>query len=205
MRQMYKVFTKQKCIFLLEDESFFKRDESNLFIRYSSPEQVLVEIEQLELSPLTMNLYITHKKINELWKGFKSLFKIIEAAGGMVRNPKGQILFIFRNGKWDLPKGKIEKGERLREAAIREVQEECGIKNKLTIIRELPPTCHIYVLNGERILKKTHWFEMLSLGDEDLKPQTEEGITDVQWLDGEGVKQALENTYPSIQEVMGET
>lgn len=202
MRQMYKVFTKQKCIFLLEDKSLLKIDDPVCFVKHSSLGQLLDEIEKLEKNLTAGSLFILHEKANKLWADFKSLFKIIEAAGGLVRNSENKILFIFRNDKWDLPKGKIEKGEEVREAAIREVKEECGIKNELSIVREISSTYHIYVLNGERILKKTYWFEMVSQSDEDLKPQIEEGITDVQWLDSEGIKEALKNTYPAITEVI---
>src|ERR1035437_7141982 len=114
---------------------------------------------------------------------FKELckkFKYIEAAGGLVLNNKGKVLMIHRLGVWDLPKGKIDKGETSRKAAVREIEEESGI-GKLKIIKSLPPTYHIYTLKGKRILKKTFWFKMTSSDTKKPIPQTEENIDEVSW------------------------
>jgi 8-oxo-dGTP pyrophosphatase MutT (NUDIX family) len=108
---------------------------------------------------------------------------------------------IYRNGKWDLPKGKLEKGETPEIAALREVQEECGLSN-LKIKGKLSPTYHTYIEKGQPILKKTWWYEMIGDDRRKLKPQTEEGITQVAWLDDIGVYNALKNTYASIVDVV---
>lgn len=134
------------------------------------------------------------------WKLFCAKHLLIEAAGGLVRNSKGETLFIFRNGKWDLPKGKIETGEDTREAAMREVEEECGIGG-LKIIRPLSETYHTYELKGRQVLKRTSWFEMHS-NDQKMKPQLEEGITEVKWIPEKETSGVLSNTYPSIIEVI---
>lgn len=127
--------------------------------------------------------------------------KTIIAAGGLVQNLKGEFLFIFRRGKWDLPKGKTEKGEKIEDAAIREVQEECGI-SELKIIRPLLKTFHTYELKGKKILKETHWFLMKTNWQGKLIPQNEEDITEAIWVDKKIVKELLENTYDSIKEVV---
>jgi len=137
------------------------------------------------------------------WNNFTSNYKLVEAAGGLVKNQNGDWLFIYRNGMWDLPKGKLEKDESIEECAVREVAEECGI-DEPTIIKPLSTTYHTYTLKGKRILKPTYWYLMKSSDNSDLIPQTEEGITDVKWL---SVKDALElakDSFGSIKEVVSE-
>jgi len=134
----------------------------------------------------------------------KSVIKnitLIEAAGGLVKNPADRYLFIYRNDKWDLPKGKIEKDEKVKEAAVREVEEECGIKvSKLK--EKICKTYHVYINRGEVVLKKTHWFKMDCKGKDKLKPQKEEGITDVRWFEKEHIEPIIDNTFPSILDVL---
>ncbi len=134
---------------------------------------------------------------------FISFYQIIEAAGGIVRHPSGKYLFIKRFGKWDLPKGKIEKGESPSNAALREVKEECGIEN-LKILNELPSTYHTYKLEGNRVIKRTWWFAMDYFGDLATIPQTEEGISEATWLVPSQFDVVLENTYRSIAELIGD-
>jgi 8-oxo-dGTP pyrophosphatase MutT (NUDIX family) len=138
-----------------------------------------------------------------LLEWFKSLFSIVEAAGGLVKNNKGEYLFIYRHGKWDLPKGKIEKGESIKKAAVREVEEECGI-SELTISKEITPTYHTYHLNEKQILKPTYWFEMNCGDDSQPIPQEEEGITEVRWITPENFEMVKKNTYESIKDVIAE-
>ena len=131
----------------------------------------------------------------------KKSLPLIEAAGGLVENENNEYLFIFRNGKWDIAKGKIEKKERVKQAAVREVEEECGIKVN-SIEKKICNTYHSYVYKGEVVLKKTHWFNMRSKGQNKLKPQKEEGITEARWLKKEGICLIADNTYPSIMDVL---
>lgn len=126
---------------------------------------------------------------------------LIEAAGGLVINEKTDYLFIYRNDKWDLPKGKIEKGERVKDAAVREVEEECGIKVS-ALGEKICKTYHVYTSRGEVVLKKTHWFKMACNGFAKLKPQKEEGITDVRWFEAHHIEPILANTFPSIMDVL---
>jgi len=148
-------------------------------------------------------IYLWSRKVSNFWKLFQSQYRIIEAAGGLVKNKKGKYLFIFRNGKWDLPKGKREKGETIKKCAKREVEEECGIKG-LKIVRQLPTTYHIYSLEEKQVLKPTHWFEMECDDASVLIPQTEEGITEVRWFTKTDLKIVKRNTYPLIKDVISE-
>ncbi len=126
---------------------------------------------------------------------------LIKSAGGIVSNETNKYLFIFRNGKWDLPKGKIEKGENSRVAAVREVQEECGIwidscRDKVC------NTYHIYKINGAMVIKKTAWYWMRAIKQKKLVPQLEEGITDARWLSAADLMLVRQNTYPLIKDLI---
>lgn len=199
---MIKIFTTGKTIYLTDTQPASKNKIHLEHIR-SAGEMQKKYNELVQDKKNSIDVYFFNKNLPLLFDYFSSMFHIIEAAGGLVRNPKGEWLFIFRNGKWDLPKGKIEKGEAVKEAAIREVEEECGISG-LNIIRELPRTYHTYYINEKAILKCTYWFEMECTNISRLIPQTEEGITDVQWIPVRNFKQVLDNTYESIKEVLKE-
>ncbi len=136
-------------------------------------------------------------------KQIKESVKVIKAAGGLVKNESKDLLFIYRNDKWDLPKGKIEKGETVKEAAVREVEEECNI----TISERGDRICktyHVYIYKDEIVLKKTYWYKMKAKGQQKLKPQKEEGITDVRWFKPNDIDAILANTFPSILDVLHE-
>ena len=126
---------------------------------------------------------------------------MIEAAGGLVFNKDGDILMIFRNGKWDLPKGKLEIGESVEECAIREVEEECGIYG-LDITEKLLETYHTYNLSGKEILKRTYWYKMRTDFDGELVPQIEEGITKVSWVEKGKISEKLKKSYGNISDVL---
>lgn len=128
---------------------------------------------------------------------FARNFRIIHAAGGIVRNEQEAILMIYRLDKWDFPKGKVEAGEQYAEAAIREVEEETGLKD-ITLGEPLPSTFHTYELRGEPILKETHWYDMRA-HSQSLTPQTVEDITEAVWVPFEEVGSKMESSYPSLQ------
>jgi len=138
--------------------------------------------------------------ITENWESFCANYMLIEAAGGLVYNDKNQLLMIFRNGKWDLPKGKMEVGENTEQCAIREVEEECGVSG-LIITQQLQKTYHTYEINGQKILKCTYWFEMNSSFKGNLVPQIKEGITAVVWVDKQDIAEKLENSFGNIIEL----
>lgn len=126
---------------------------------------------------------------------------MIRAGGGLVENEKGEILFMLRRGKWDLPKGKLDPGETLESCAIREVEEETGVR-QLELIKFLLITEHEYEERGQFILKETHWYLMKTNSRQALVPQIEEDITELKWADSPDIKVIQENTYPGIIEVL---
>lgn len=147
------------------------------------------------------DLILKCKNVNSLFEELKTQFKYIEAAGGLIEQDK-KYLFIHRLGKWDLPKGKIDKGENARQAAIRECEEECAITG-LEIIKELPLTYHIYPYKETYALKTTYWFLMKSNFKGQLIPQTEENIEKAEWLDKAFIKkEVIKNTYPSVLDLI---
>lgn len=150
-------------------------------------------------------VYLLHPRPEYFFEIFRSSFREISAAGGVVKSGN-KILFIFRRGKWDLPKGKIDKGETPEIAAMREVEEECGISGH-EIIKPLPTTYHIYESpysenTGEWIFKETFWFEMDYTGTFSGKPQTEEDILEVKWITPEKLDPVLANTYANLKQII---
>ena len=139
-----------------------------------------------------------------LWNKFKKIFVTIEAAGGLVKNNSGEYLMIFRNGKWDLPKGKLEKKETYQMAAMREVEEECGIGG-LSITHKLSTTYHIYELDGWDLMKHSYWFAMVTDSNAAPKPQAEEGIEKAVWAKPDEIKTYTDNMYLSVRDVLQES
>nr|WP_317207572.1 NUDIX domain-containing protein [Chryseobacterium sp. PS-8] len=150
-------------------------------------------------------LNVFGENIDEIWSEFQKLFRIIEAAGGIVNNSAGEILFIKRLGKWDLPKGKMEKGESREESAVREIEEETGLTN-VELVKFINTTYHIYVeRNGDKVLKCTHWFEMNFYGEDTSKPQIEEGITEVAWKNAAQIEdEVFPSTFKNIKLIVEE-
>lgn len=198
---MYKVFFNDKAIFLTDEfkNNFLKRD--GLFYKYRDKEELKDLVSFFNLLNYIKSLYIIHYDIEFLRNEFKSLFKQIEAAGGLIRNKENKYLFIFRRGKWDLPKGKVDDDESPEIAALREVKEECGLQS-ITITRQLISTYHTYIINDSHILKKTYWYEMILDKEEIPTPQVEEDITDIKWFSQNEISKVVENTYPSIIDVL---
>ncbi len=130
-----------------------------------------------------------------------SVTKIIQAAGGLVENDRGEVLFMLRRNKWDLPKGKTEPGEMADECALREVKEETGI-GELELGSFLLITQHRYEEQGMEILKETHWYRMKAAGDQPLVPQLEEEITVLRWVGEKQLGEMKQNTYPNILDVL---
>lgn len=128
----------------------------------------------------------------------KAEYTFIEAGGGMVEK-NGNILMIFRMKKWDLPKGKKDNKEKIKNTAVREVEEECNIKVKLK--GKVCNTYHTYKRNGKNILKKTSWYRMSCIDDSKMKPEVKEQIEEVRWMTPGEIKSALYNSYPSIRQV----
>jgi 8-oxo-dGTP pyrophosphatase MutT (NUDIX family) len=142
------------------------------------------------------SLYYPDEKV--ILKKLKEKIPVCKAGGGLVFNKNGDVLFIFRNGKWDLPKGGIEREEEIADTAMREVEEETGV-DKLEITRKLQKTYHIFKRNGKYKLKITHWFEMQTNFEGTPIPQSNEGIEKAVWLNPEQIKEALKNSYENIK------
>ncbi len=143
----------------------------------------------------------TPAQADELFERLARNFTRIDAAGGVVRSPRGELLMIFRNGRWDLPKGKREEGESMAECALREVEEECGI-SRPTLGPLLGSTYHTYLLDQTPVLKQTAWFAMGHPADQTPTPQLEEGITEIRWVDPTVLADYLKNSYPSIRDIL---
>lgn len=199
---MYKVFINNRPLTLAAMPFEGNYQQDTLFLRYDAPSLLLELITQAhtvgEHFPAVL---LAHSDADVLLQAFENSCTVIEAAGGRVTNPAGKLLLIFRSGKWDLPKGKIDAGETPEQAAVREVEEECGISG-LRITRALTTTWHTYMYAGKPVIKKTWWFAMETADTRKLKPQQEEGITDVAWLDAIGVYNAMKNTFNSVAEVI---
>ena len=138
----------------------------------------------------------------KLKETFFKNFEIIEAAGGIVQNEKKELLFINRLSKWDLPKGKVEPGEKQEESAVREVTEETGVKD-LHLKKKIGETYHVYDAFGKHFLKVSHWYYMTCSSTQTLIPQTVEDITEVKWVKTKVIKEPMRNTYPSIKDILG--
>lgn len=146
------------------------------------------------------SITITLKRFKYVLKQVKKMFKIIKAGGGVVKNNNDQILFIYRLKKWDLPKGKLDKGETIRDCAKREVEEETKVKVNLK--QKIISTWHTYTRNKKFILKKTTWFKMDCVDDSKMKPQKKEKIEKVEWMDNSTIKEILLNSYKTLNHVM---
>lgn len=144
---------------------------------------------------------LLHKNLEDLKKAFFKQFTQIAAAGGIIQNDKKEILFIYRLDKWDLPKGKVEKGEDLQTCAVREVEEETGATN-LTVHNKVGETYHTYNAFGKHFLKTTHWYYITCPSKQTLIPQTEEDITLIKWVNQKKIQEPFSNTYPSIKEIL---
>ena len=144
---------------------------------------------------------LINNDLDHLKKEFFKQFEVIEAAGGIVQNDLKQILFIYRLNKWDLPKGKVEKGENFEQTALREVEEETGVTH-LQLKNKIGCTFHTYNAFGKHFIKTTHWYHMTCSGEQLLVPQTEEHITALHWINTKDMAKPLENTYASIRDIV---
>jgi 8-oxo-dGTP pyrophosphatase MutT (NUDIX family) len=197
MAQKYRIYINEKVILLTESEPHKVEDYEKLEAETFDLKIIYTWI----LANPKKLFYIKCNNAKEFLKSVKKSITLIEAAGGLVKNTAGHYLFIYRNNKWDLPKGKIEKDEKVKEAAVREVEEECGIKvSKLK--NKICKTYHVYINRGDVVLKKTHWFNMDCKDRSKLKPQKEEGITDARWFEKHHIEPIIDNTFPSILDVL---
>ena len=196
---MYKVFINEKKLSLCNSPQDIDKN-----LHFEGLHTLEIAIDALENTSATeINVY--GDDVEMIWKTFKSIFKIVEAAGGIVSNTEKKVLFIYRLSKWDLPKGRIEEGESIEDTAVREVAEETLISN-INLEHFIATTYHVYrERNGVKVLKHVHWYKMSYDGNEIPVPQIEEGITDVQWLNEEEIfSKVYPNTFKNIRLILEE-
>lgn len=202
---IYKIFINETPLFLTNTEGVldeWRYDSKTLVSNYLGRKKFLYPIiDSLEKTKKYNRVVVYSNDIAELWHDFQEIYKIIGAAGGVVRNGKNEVLLIFRLGVWDLPKGKIDKGETPEIAAIREIQEETGL-NEVELGSFLCHTYHTYTLKEKRILKKTWWYNMKT-PEMTLIPQTSEDIEEATWVELISFLNTNPTIYGSILDVLG--
>jgi 8-oxo-dGTP pyrophosphatase MutT (NUDIX family) len=201
---MYKVFLNEKLIRIGGRSNITLNKPTLLFDDNCTVEEVKKWFQSFVKSG-DNEAFLIHSNPSDFFEMFQSAFIPIQAAGGVVVH-KNKLLFIFRNEKWDLPKGKIDKGETAREAALREVEEECGISGH-HIVKRLPASYHMYLSpykknKGGWIFKETFWFEMKYVGQETGTPQQEEGITLIKWFSKKQLDVVWSNTYENLKSII---
>lgn len=198
---MYKVFINKQSVSFVKEISVETTDRKVLthnFLNFTLLDNCYKSfISDGQYDDLQI---VCKKYAQRIFQSFLKQFTVIPAAGGLVINSKGEVLLIHRLGLWDLPKGKIEKSESRKEAAIREVEEETGVKG-LEITRKLQKTYHWFTRKEKNYIKLSVWYEMKTDYTETLIPQTEESIVDARWVRVEDLNQYLPDAYPSIQDL----
>src|SRR5690606_9143522 len=198
MTQIYKIYMNQSALIITD----FSPIQDDLYQIIDSQSVDFKNLYQdFSKKDDKIHLYIQTADPDAYFKELLKQVKFIKAAGGLVENDQEEYLFIKRLGKWDLPKGKLEKGEKMKETALREVEEECGIKVDV-LGRKIKSTYHSYIMFGELIIKKTNWYEMKVNSNPELIPQAEEDITEAQWLKKDSFEMVKANTYPLIKELV---
>lgn len=193
---MYKVFINDTPIILTNQR--IEDEEHEVFLLKEVDINYIIErVQKNNLKKACL----FHKNEKKLLKNLKKKIDYMIAAGGLVVNEEGNFLFIYRNGKWDLPKGRKEKGETIQEAAIREVEEETGV-SPLQIERFLDKTYHVFKRNGNYKLKITHWFLMRTNFKGKTNPETKEGIETAIWLTTEEAQEKLAKSYANIASLL---
>ena len=209
---LYLIFIIMYIKIYFNDKPLFLCDTIDKIIRPFIHHDDTVSIDELNAHTIKTMIHemqepkvhagiFQHKDLEELKKAFFKKFTLIQAAGGLVKNSENRILMIFRLGKWDLPKGKLDKGEELEDCAIREVEEETGLKN-VKLNSPLLVTYHTYHEGTKFILKESHWFTMTIIGSQKLIPQTEEDIFDIKWIGTDEVNSYLPKSFPLISDII---
>ncbi|MBI1183655.1 NUDIX domain-containing protein [bacterium] len=198
MSQKYEIFYGDKA-FIISETTDNPYDNFIVFpIEAHEYDGVEDYFNLLEEHAHKSGVVFISEKPTDMLNRFAADFKEVKAAGGLVVNNRGEILLIKRRGVWDLPKGKVEKGEFLRQAAVREVKEECGV-SKLKINSPIKPTFHIYEQDDTLILKTTYWYLMECADPQNVKPQTEEDIEEVLWVNRRELQPYLQNSFSNIK------
>ena len=192
---MYKVFVNQKDIILTSTAP--KGKGVKVLPLKSTPFKNIIRIIR---TTRVKRLYLMHDNPKKLLSGFKKKLPVTIAAGGVLQHEEGKLLFIYRKKRWDLPKGRVDKGETLEGAAKREVKEETGVK-KIKVGKPAGVTYHVFKRNNRYQLKETHWFFMKTSYEGVLTPEIKEDITKATWKNKSKTAKAIKNTYPNIEDL----
>ena len=199
-----KIYFNNKPLFLCDsvDETIqpYIHHDDAVFIDELNTHTIKSMIHEMEQEKVHAGVFF-HADLEELKKAFYKKFTIIIAAGGVIQNEKKEILLIFRRGKWDLPKGKLDAGETLEKCAVREVTEETGLQH-IKLISPFTITYHTYHEGSRFILKESHWFKMKVKGEQQLIPQTEEDIHEIKWVKAGELVEYMTNSFPSVVDVL---
>jgi len=201
-----KIYFDNKPLFLCDavDETIqpFVHHDDAIFIDELNSHTVKTMIHEMELTSIHAGVFY-HPVLEDLKKAFFKKFTIVQAAGGLVQNENQEILLIFRRGKWDLPKGKLDKDEQLEACAVREVEEETGLAD-VELVSPLTITYHTYHEGARFILKESHWYSMNVTGKQQLIPQVTEDINDIRWVKATELSGYFDTTFPSVIDVLRE-
>lgn len=200
-----RVYFNDKPLFLCDaidpELEEFRHHDDTVFIDEFSSHAVNAMLHEMHAQKIHAGIFL-HHNLEELKHAIWKKFIVIKAAGGLVENEKKELLFIYRREKWDLPKGKLDDGETLEECAVREVEEETGLTS-IKLKDFLLTTFHTYNESGHHILKESYWYKMsVNSKQQQIKPQTEEDITEIKWVNKKNVNDVLSNSFPSIIDVI---
>jgi ADP-ribose pyrophosphatase YjhB (NUDIX family) len=202
---MYKtIYFNNKPLFITNEitgelDEYLHYEDTVLIDEFNT-HTVKAMLHEMEQSKIHAGVFLNND-VDAVLKAFKKKFVVILAAGGLVHTPNNEMLLIFRRGKWDLPKGKLDDNENMETCAIREIEEETGLEN-VQIEQPLCITYHTYHQDGRHILKESHWFLMKSAKQENLSPQLEEDIEKCEWVAIENLSGYTANTHASILDVL---
>ena len=199
-----KVYFNDKPLFLTDtidaEIEPYKHHDDAIFVDELSPPAINSIIHEMRLQKIHAGI-LYHTDFDKIKKSFSKKFTPIKAAGGLVVNEDGELLFIHRRGKWDLPKGKVDPFESPETCAIREVKEETGI-DTISLEKHLLTSYHTYEESGKHYLKQTEWYLMHSPNQDKLQPQTTEQITEAVWASPEKLSRYTNNTFQLIKDVL---
>ena len=214
---MFKVYIANVPVYLctLDTEQHIGQTPDTLYVTYHDRRDLKDIIKHIETNSQLRAVYIAGHDLNAVRRDFFGQYRLVAAAGGLVRNEQGEILFIYRSNRWDLPKGKVEPNEPIAMAALREVSEETGLPLDALQLEQAIDlgslqqniTCHTYFEKGTKVLKLVYWFHMFCSNPEGLSPQIEEGISAVRFIAPTEFAQAsyLQHIFPSVRDVLSAT
>lgn len=199
-----KIYFDDKPLFLCDNvdatlQPYIHHDDA-VFIDELNLHTVKSMIHEMQDPSVHAGVFF-HRDLKELKDAFFKKFTLIKAAGGFVLNKNKEVLMMFRRGKWDLPKGKMDKKESFEDCAVRETEEETGLK-KIKLISPLVTTYHTYHEGSKFVLKETRWFAMEASSEQKLLPQAAEQITKLEWVGKNDLKKYLQNSFPLINDVL---